>query len=142
MKYVFDAIRERFDGDTTIKAACRLLFDGLNFDVVRKPLPCVYQNVDAGRRLDTFDSDGMEYDLRFELFSNSKRSDEVTDMILEWGRVFDYCDLNFAGGDWYCIDLQYVDQDGPVLVDEIWRGTMFYRLRLGRMNTVPLLRLP
>ena len=121
--------------------ACKMLYDGLNWETHRKPMPCVYQSIAGGRRLDTWDSDGMEYDLRFEFFTDSRMPDLVSTMMDVFGNSMDYADLDFSDGEWYTIGMQRLNQTGPMFADNIWRGTMEYTLRVGRMKAAPALRL-
>lgn len=141
MKEVFDAIRSRFNADSRLRASCRLIYDGDKAEAGSRALPCVFAYVDESVPFDTFESRGQMLSLRFELFSNSTRSDQITDMIENFSRAFDYADLASSDGCWLTVSMRRGEQIGPSIVDGAWRATLNYELH-GQMAARRRIRVP
>lgn len=139
MKFLWPAIRDRFEADKELVRAGRRIYYGMIDDSRQTHPPYVETHLENRTEQDGFPPLDLEtYWIKFTLVSGQNQPDELFDIEFEMIRVFDDCVMtssNFTHS-----RCQRLPSSGPTLDGNNWTSFLEYDMDLHRTALRPAFR--
>jgi len=138
VKYLFEAIEARFNANPTLRLKSRKLYEGFEETRVNVTKPYTELNAELSERLDTFDTDIEQWDLRFRYHAKALKgttADEWVDAMTET-----FKDANIRSGHFVTCGCRMVSASVPKLADGLFDATIRFEVTIQLTLKSPFVR--
>lgn len=138
MKYVFPALKIRFNRSAELRRVGRELFQGFDNKRLNVPPPYTEVNGRLAQRLDTFDSDIETWDLTFRYHAKDIRANSADDWIEAMQATFK--DANITHWAFQCCGCVAGEIVSATSENSAYNASAKFRLTIQRIVNSPLVR--
>jgi hypothetical protein len=136
VRYLWDAIKTRFESDQQLVALARKIYLGHDADRLQSTLPYVECTYSVPGVESTFGQNTIEeYEVELTVFTKRETPENCLDILEALFNCFDWCDLSHAA--FHTLAVTRIGGEGPTLEDAVYSAAVGYAIRIERVQPVP-----